>query len=443
MPDNFLQGAQIGLNLAQHWAAQSARQQELRVQEAYRMTQERRLAADAAETMQRTEILKRTAQEAVHKRAEAEAAQIAFTADVDMGMTTEAAALRNLLPWVAANDPNKVPDFLTDVARIKLVKEQTEASRALARERNAGANEIETEAWLGPGNAPGKTTAYDTNTRLYAETEKAVIEADNARHEAQTPEERAAAEAAYQEALINFKSKERLAPQAGSASNKQAVQTRIDQRTRSLNAAELKFEADMKEKGYTVTANPDGTKTLTPAARPPTTATVTDNQQKVMADEIATKTLSEAMEFVRTRPEAFGPQGKALAAAEKARSIASGGKTPMPVTEARQAATRNFITIADSIRVDSGNMNQKELALLEEAGNITGWLDDPGSSARKLDGLMRLKITQLKKRYDVLKTAPPDSLIASLPDRALAYAVHEGLLAKDRAEAEFNRRRKK
>jgi len=455
MADEFLQGAQIGLGMAQHWAAQSARQQQLRIEDSYRRMQERKMAADVEQAAEHTRLLHHQIIQGIAKDAAFKQAQADMAADMELnGTPPDQSFMRNVVPVMVQFDPKNAGTAVMDALRFPLVQEANkqlaEQRKASARFSNARADEQELEnenlAWLGPGNAgtgATKPTAFDTNSRLYKEAQLAVIEADNARQDAETPEERAAAESAYQEALIDFKSKERFAPAGGSEFNKQAAQTRLDQSNRRLDNASIKLEKDMAESGFKVEHNPDGTKTLTPTARPPTTATVTENQQKVKADEIATKTLAEAMDFVRTRPEAFGPQGKALAAAEKARSMRSGGKTPMPVTEARQAATRNFITIADSIRVDSGNMNQKELELLKDAGDITGWLDDPGSSARKLDGLMRLKITQLKKRYDVLRTEPPADLITSLPDRALAYAVHEGLLTKDKAEAEFNRRRKK
>jgi hypothetical protein len=173
MADEFLQGAQIGLGIAQQWAARSAREQQLRVEDAYRRMQERQLAAQAEERNAHTLILNQQAKRAVEEDSAMKQGQIDMATAVDLGVPVDQAFLQHMAPAVVRFYPEKAQSLVFDAAvmpyRIeaeKALAEQRQASAGLSRARTA---EQETVNWLGEGNEGPKAFAPSNTERIIKE----------------------------------------------------------------------------------------------------------------------------------------------------------------------------------------------------------------------------------------------------------------------------------
>lgn len=177
--NDFLQGAQIGLGIAQQWAQRSARQQELRIQDAYRRMQERTLAAQAEEHLARRDQLRQATEQSIQQAADFHKAEAGYRIDTDPENPVGAlgpgeAILKNYLPPIARYHPGSVPSLILDAAGTKQA-----ADRALERQRNAAAGLHderkhalqlkETQDWL----EPEKSKAFTPSN-----TERVIKEAE-------------------------------------------------------------------------------------------------------------------------------------------------------------------------------------------------------------------------------------------------------------------------
>lgn len=189
MADDFLQGAQIGLGIAREWAQQSARQQELRTQEAYRAMQERQLAAQAQMLAEHARLYKaqrvQEENEQDARKAWGEQLKRAFQEEIDLGVKDPAVAMQTAMvrtiPAYYALDPNGAQKSLAGLANLAAANQtnaltpvKVQATQALADERNTAAdlNVTRGDAILTGDATTGKAFAPSNTERVIQEAEK-------------------------------------------------------------------------------------------------------------------------------------------------------------------------------------------------------------------------------------------------------------------------------
>lgn len=195
----------------------------------------------------------------------------------------------------------------------------------------------------------------------------------------------------------------------------QQASTRIAQADERLKHAGTKLDLTLREAGYTATPGPDGTMTLTPAVRSPTTAAVTRSQEDLLSADAALISLNSAIDATTAHPEAFGVQGKLQLAAERAKGQLTPG-TPMetPIADTQQKASMAFARVAKSLRVDSGNMSRYELNKLEQAGDVLGFEISPQEALSKQRNLRNAVIGQKLRSLKFQNQSVPDSLLLQI-----------------------------
>lgn len=225
--------------------------------------------------------------------------------------------------------------------------------------------------------------------------------------------------------------------------------TRIEQSKVRNIRENTKLQQSLTEHGYSATQNEDGTVTLTPVARPPTTATTTRLQESFQNWGNMDAALARAEQAVASTPEAFGPLGGVRQGLEVARSILFPGEEAL-ITGARQTANESAIEVERGLRTSARGsvFEEKQLAPLAK---ITGRLDTPDIARKKLEILRVAGAGKAIREAKELHLPPPMAAqnylnqhadLAGYTEDELVNAVNDGYISRERGLQEFRSRKK-
>lgn len=162
----------------------------------------------------------------------------------------------------------------------------------------------------------------------------------------------------------------------------------------------------------------------------PTPANLTEINKQLMSSDTALHELDRAEQAIRTQPSAFGVRGVANELLEVGRGVID-PNTPAPVTDARNEAGIMFTKIAESLRVDSGNMSLYERRQLEKVGDITSWRDNPRAALDKVTNVRNAIVGKELRLLQEKGAKPKDALLRRIPASEVPALVDSGLIDQE------------
>lgn len=261
--------------------------------------------------------------------------------------------------------------------------------------------------------------------------------ATDALSNAETPEEQEKAQVELtnaKDALESIDAAMHYDP-TGAELKQKATGTRIEQSGKRIALQEQAQELKLKNSGFDVVSNPDGTHTLIPIARPLTAGTVTDLQKSNVKIDTALSNVGYAITQVEAHPEAFGPQGWFGQWEEKLKGMFD-PNAPMPVTGARTSAGAAAHDLIISLKVDSQVSNFERHALDTVVGKPAEFWTNPAEVKKKFQVLREIsaarRIRQGKELHEPLNTADLDIIT---DDAHVMSMAKEGTLTNEEALA--------
>ena len=165
-----------------------------------------------------------------------------------------------------------------------------------------------------------------------------------------------------------------------------------------------------------------------------TTSTRAQVEKQLLSGAGGLEELGRGITLMRENPSAIGPTGIVLEFMETAKGILNPlSDQELPVTETRQQLELAFTQIADTLRVDSGNMSLYERLRLEKAGSVTGMWNHAGGAIRKFENLQRAVVGKQLRGYKTLKQPVPDSLLRIVEEREVLGLAQSKLLTEEEA----------
>lgn len=152
-----------------------------------------------------------------------------------------------------------------------------------------------------------------------------------------------------------------------------------------------------------------------------------DAQKKTASITTGLAELDRAEQVIRGVPEAFGALGIAKEAVEQFRGVFD-ANTPAPITKARHEAALTFTKLADSLRVDVGNMSLYERTQLEKVGDVTGWRDRPPAALAKYENIRNALIGQKLRNLKLTQQRPDDTFLRQIPGSEIIALYRDNLL---------------
>lgn len=182
------------------------------------------------------------------------------------------------------------------------------------------------------------------------------------------------------------------------------------------------------------TNTPPVAPTLRRVERPLTTGALKDFQEQSVAADVSLRELADIRSEIQKHPNAFGPVGEFGKWKEFAFGLFN-PKADATVTRIRQKAGQTFVTIARSLRPDTGNMSRFELERLRTLGDLTALENVPSVALGKADELISLQVAKklriAKELNKGLKdpVPVPDMVLRAIAPDDVKGLFDDGLLA--------------
>lgn len=160
-----------------------------------------------------------------------------------------------------------------------------------------------------------------------------------------------------------------------------------------------------------------------------TTANKTRMQEESRKADLTMMALDKAAGAIRSSPDAIGVQGAVRELGEKLwGQLNPTESTSTRITDTREKARLAFQAIAESLRVDTGNMSKYELSQLEDAGKTLNLDEAPQTAMNKLQNLRNAVVARQISTLHSLGQPVPGTVLNRVPASEVSTMVSQGLM---------------